>query len=112
VNGPNWIGRDLSKQVAVLRHLRAKETTEVLAWSDGVERITRSSTAHRVPWLVSVGLPGNVAWAAIAASLGWGALFCAGAILAAFAVAWALSAKIVRPIQQLDLDASMLAAGH
>jgi diguanylate cyclase (GGDEF)-like protein/PAS domain S-box-containing protein len=51
------------------------------------------------------------AWAAIAASLEWGSLFCAGAILAAFAVAWALSAKIVRPIQQLDRDASMLAAG-
>jgi hypothetical protein len=74
VNGPNWIGRDLSKVETVLRHMRAKEITEVVAWTDGVERITGSATAHRVPWLVSVGLPGNVAWAAIAASLWWGAL--------------------------------------
>jgi diguanylate cyclase (GGDEF)-like protein/PAS domain S-box-containing protein len=111
VNGPNWIGRNLRKVETVLRHMRAREITEIVAWTDGVERITGSATAHRAPWLVSVGLPGNVAWAAIAASLAWGAVFCAAATLAAFAVAWALSAKIVRPIQQLDRDASMLAAG-
>jgi diguanylate cyclase (GGDEF)-like protein/PAS domain S-box-containing protein len=111
VNGPNWIGRDMSESAAVLRHMRAKEISEIVPWLDGIERITGSSTAHRVPWLVSIGLPRDIAWAAIASALGWGVLFCTIALLAAFAVAWTLSARLVRPIQQLDRDASMLAAG-
>jgi hypothetical protein len=49
MNGPNWIGRDLSGWEAVLRHIRAKEISEIVRWSDGIERITGSSTAHRVP---------------------------------------------------------------
>jgi diguanylate cyclase (GGDEF)-like protein/PAS domain S-box-containing protein len=112
LSGPNWIGRDLSGSEAVLRHIRAKEASEVVRWSDGIERITGSSTAHRVPWLVSVGLPRDIAWAAVASSLGWGAVFCTSALLTAFAIAWMLSARIVRPVQQLDRDASMLAAGE
>ncbi len=110
VNGPNWIGRDLSGVAAVQRHMRAKEIGEVVSWSDGVRRITGSSTAYRVPWLVSE--------AARRRRMGGdrfeprlGSHFCIIALLAAFAVAWGLSAKIVRPIQQLDRDASMLAAG-
>jgi diguanylate cyclase (GGDEF)-like protein/PAS domain S-box-containing protein len=111
LNAPNWIGRDVSRSEAVLRHMRAQEISEIAPWLDGVERITGSSTAHRVPWLVSVGLPANMAWAAIGASVGWGGLYCTIALLTAFLVAWTLSARIVRPIQQLDQDASMLAAG-
>src|ERR1700730_6791432 len=86
-SGPNWIGRDLTKSEHVARHLAAKEASEVTVWSDGVARITGSSTAHRAPWLVSVGLP-TIAFADLASRLGWGALFSAGALLAAFTIAW------------------------
>src|ERR1700730_10463377 len=86
-SGPNWIGRDLAKSEHVARHLAAKEASEVTVWSDGVARITGSSTAHRAPWLVSVGLP-TIAFADLASRLGWGALFSAGALLAAFTIAW------------------------
>jgi diguanylate cyclase (GGDEF)-like protein/PAS domain S-box-containing protein len=112
VNGPNWIGRDLSKFEHVARHITAREASEVTRWSDDVDRITGSSTAHRAPWLVSVGLPSNIALAAVASRLGWGALFSTIALMAAFMVAWTLSGRIVRPIQQLGKDASMLAAGE
>src|SRR5262249_52711877 len=54
-NGPNWIGRDLHSFEHIARHIAAREMTEVISWSDGVERITGSATAFKVPWLVSVG---------------------------------------------------------
>ena len=106
-----WIGRDLGKLDIVARHLAAKEISEVAVWPDGVKRITGSSTAHSVPWLVSVGLPADIAFAAVARRLGWGLLFISIALAAAFAIAWMLSGRIVRPLRQLGKDASALAAG-
>ncbi len=111
-DGPNWLGRDLGKSPMVMRHLAAKEISEIAVWPDGVERITGSATAHIVPWQVSVGLPMDVAFAAVAARLGWGALFIIGTLVTAFAIAWMLSGRIVRPLRQLGKDASTLAAGE
>ncbi len=111
VDGPGWIGRDLSTSEAVARHLAAREISELVRWPDGVERITGSATAHTVPWLVSVGLPKEVAFAAVATRLGWGALFIIATLAAAFAIAWMLSGRIVRPLRQLGKDATALAAG-
>jgi diguanylate cyclase (GGDEF)-like protein/PAS domain S-box-containing protein len=112
VNGPNWIGRDLSDTESVVRHLKAKEVSEVTRWSDNIERITGSTTAHRAPWLVSVGLRSDIAFAAVSSRLGWSALFSAIACMMAFVVAWALSGRIVRPLHELGRDASVLAAGE
>ena len=64
-----------------------------------------------MPWLVSVGLPKEVAFAAVATRLGWGALFIIATLAAAFAIAWMLSGRIVRPLRQLGKDATALAAG-
>src|SRR5262249_25613306 len=105
-------GQDLSHLRDVARHLMAGEISEVIHWSDGVERITGSATANRVPWLVSVGLPTDIAYATVASQLGWSVLFSAGALIAAFAIAWVLSTQIVRPLRQLRNDASALAAGE
>ena len=111
-DGPNWIGRDLSKNDNIARHITAKEASDVVRWSDDVERITGSSTAHRVPWLVSVGIPSHFAIAKITHRLGWGSLFSALAIIIALMVAWMLSGRIVRPLRQLGKDASALASGE
>src|SRR5262245_6689533 len=111
VDGPSWIGRDLSTSPSVARHLAAKETSDIVVWSDGVERITGSATAHTVPWLISVGLPTEIAFAEVARRLGWAALFISGTLMAAFAIAWMLSGRIVRPLRQLGRDAAELAAG-
>src|SRR5262249_1699301 len=73
-NGPNWIGRDLSESEVVARHIVAKEASEVVFWSDGVQRITGSSTAHKVPWLVSVGIPSSTMFAGVLSKLRWGVL--------------------------------------
>jgi diguanylate cyclase (GGDEF)-like protein/PAS domain S-box-containing protein len=110
-NGPDWIGRDLSASEQVVRHLKAREASAVEVWTDHVRRFTGSSTARQAPWLVSVGLPVDVASATLAARLRWGALLGASALLAAFAIAWMFSGRIVRPLRQLEKDASTLAAG-
>ncbi len=110
-NGPDWIGRDLSGWDHVARHMAAKETSEIEFWPDHIQRITGSSTAHQAPWLVSVGLPMDIAFATLASRLRWGAALGTSALLAAFAIAWMFSGRIVRPLRQLEKDASMLAAG-
>ncbi|HZN30453.1 MAG TPA: EAL domain-containing protein [Xanthobacteraceae bacterium] len=112
VDGPNWIARDISQSEQVMRHLAAKDISEVVVWPDGVERITGSATAHSAPWLVSVGLPTDIAFSAVMRRLGWAALFIAGTLLAAFTIAWMLSGRIVRPLRQLGRDASVFAAGE
>ena len=94
-NGPNWIGRDLSGSGQIARHL-ATRSSEVAHWSDGVERITGSSSAHLVPWLVSVGLPTDIAFATVRAAAWAGTLFVA-TLMTAFGIAWMLSGQIVRP---------------
>ena len=110
--GSDWIGRDLSKDINVARQIAAKETSGTTRWSDDVERITGSSAARQVPWLVSVGIPRQVAIAAISSRLQWGALISAVVIVIAFAIAWALSGRLVRPLKQLSKDVSVLAAGE
>ena len=110
-DGANWVGRDLSKLASITRHITAREAKEVTRWSDGIERITGSSTAHDAPWLISVGLPTDIAFAAFASRLAWGGLLTTGSLMAAFVIAWMLSGRIVRPLLQLQKDASKLADG-
>jgi diguanylate cyclase (GGDEF)-like protein/PAS domain S-box-containing protein len=112
VDSKNWIGRDLSQWPDVAQRLAAKEMSGFSVWADGVERITGSSTAHVVPWLVAVGLPKEVASAAVGPRLRWGALFTVGALTIAFAIAWMLSGRIAHPLHQLSKDAAALAAGE
>jgi diguanylate cyclase (GGDEF)-like protein/PAS domain S-box-containing protein len=111
LDGPNWISRDLSGSAAVARHFAARDLSEVVRWSDDVERITGSARANLVPWMVSVGLPADVAFAAVMWRFGVGLLFTLVALLSAFGVAWMLSRSVVRPLRQLGEDASALAAG-
>jgi diguanylate cyclase (GGDEF)-like protein/PAS domain S-box-containing protein len=112
VDGPVWIGRDLSDVGDVHRHLAAKEISEVTRWADNVDRITGSATAHLAPWLVSVGLPSEIAFAGVIRHLGWGALFGLTTLLISFVIAWTLSGRIVGPLRRLRKDTAMLAVGE
>ncbi len=111
-HGLGWIGRNISGNSDVARQIAAKETSGTTRWSDDVERITGSSMARQVPWLVSVGLPRHAALEVIVSRLRWGTLFSAIAISIALAIAWMLSGRIVRPLRQLGKDVSILAAGE
>jgi diguanylate cyclase (GGDEF)-like protein/PAS domain S-box-containing protein len=110
-NNLNWIGRDLSSFRHVARLLAVREAAEVGRWSDGIVRYTGSSTAHRVPWVISVGLPRRAVLESLASQLRWSGFFSVLAVISALFIAWMLSGRIVRPLQQLEKDASVLAAG-
>ena len=45
--------------------IAAHDISEVVRWADGVERITGSAKAAQVPWMVSVGLPTDAAFATV-----------------------------------------------
>lgn len=107
---PSWIGRNLNDQ-AEIRPLVREGVDQAAIWPDSIERITGYATAHLAPWVVSVGLPKQVAYAVVTTRLTRAALFSSIAMLIAFLIAWMFSARIVRPLQQLGNDASMLAAG-
>jgi diguanylate cyclase (GGDEF)-like protein/PAS domain S-box-containing protein len=109
---PGVIGRDLSNRPTFVRHLEAKETSEVSIWSDKVPRFTGYSTAHRAPWLVGVGFPTEVASASISARFKRSLLFGLAGITIASTIAWTLSGRIIRPLRQLERDAAILAAGE
>ena len=109
---PDWIGRAPSDLDAVVQHFQGKETREIATWSDGVSRFTGYTTAHRAPWLVSVGLPTAVAAAGIATQLETSGLFGISAIAIASVIAWMVSGRIIRPLRQLERDAAMLASGE
>jgi diguanylate cyclase (GGDEF)-like protein/PAS domain S-box-containing protein len=111
-NGPDVIGADLSGAADVARYIAARETSEHTAWSDGVQRITGSSSAKLVSWLVSVGLPTDIAFAPVLRRITLGALFTLATLLIASAIAWTLSGRIVRPLRQLGKDSQALAAGN
>jgi diguanylate cyclase (GGDEF)-like protein/PAS domain S-box-containing protein len=108
---PDWVGRDLSKLEAMIFHLRAREGSEFTTWSDKVPRVTGYSTAYRAPWLVSVGMPMEVASMAVATKLKWSGLFALFAIAVGSIIAWMLSGRIIRPLRQLERDAAILASG-
>ena len=109
---PNWIARDRSGVSLVAHQLRDKEGAEIATWGDGATRITGFSTAHRAPWLVTVGLPIELASAAIAQKLQIGAAFCAIAVAIGSLIAWMLSGRIIRPLRRLERDAAILAGGN
>jgi diguanylate cyclase (GGDEF)-like protein/PAS domain S-box-containing protein len=112
VDGATWIGRHVGAFEGVARQLAARDASEVVAWPDGVERITGSAMTHSTPWLVTVGLPKEIASARAVSRVGLGILFILGTLAAASAIAWILSGRIARPLRQLGKDASELAAGE
>ena len=94
-----------------IRHIVARDSAQRMVWNDGVERITGTASSKRTRWVVSVGLPKDVALAPVLARFKWSLAWSAGALSVAFMIAWMFSARIVRPLRQLAMDASALAAG-
>jgi HAMP domain-containing protein len=109
---PDWVGRSRSKVDNAARRLRTREGSEIATWADNVTRITGYSTAYRAPWLVTIGMPMEVASAAVATKLKWSGLFSLCAIAVGSIIAWMLSGRIIRPLRQLEQDAAILAAGE
>ncbi len=111
-NANDWIGRTADWGSLAAR-IAAKEGSDISRWRrrDNLERVNGFAMARRVPWLVTVGVPTDIAYAALANRLKWGALMIGGTLALAFAIAWLLSGRIVRPLRRLGMDAAVLAGG-
>jgi diguanylate cyclase (GGDEF)-like protein/PAS domain S-box-containing protein len=109
---PSAVGRDLSNLDSMIRHLRARDGSDFTTWRDRVTRVTGFSTAYRVPWLVSVGIPAEIASAAVTTKLKLSGLFGLLALTLGSIIAWMLSGRIIRPLRQLERDATILASGE
>jgi methyl-accepting chemotaxis protein len=109
---PSKIGENLSGLDQVARHMAAKEASDIVAWSDGIERITGSSTARKVPWLVSVGLPQNVAYVTVLSRMYWSAFLSISILLVALLAAWLFSGRITKPIQAVTRMMRQLSCGN
>jgi diguanylate cyclase (GGDEF)-like protein/PAS domain S-box-containing protein len=111
IDSADWIGRDLRDQPQISQHLAAKVASGETIWPDGVSRITGSASATLAPWMVSVGLPGNVALASVKLNLTWGIAAGLVALAAALLLAWIVGRRLIRPLQELTRDAAMLSSG-
>jgi diguanylate cyclase (GGDEF)-like protein/PAS domain S-box-containing protein len=112
VDGAAWIGRDISRLGRTHVHMEQKEGSEITAWgSDGIERVTAFSMAHRVPWQIIVGVPTETAFAAIATRFGWSSLLILGTLVMGFGIAWVFSGHVARPLRRLGMDVALFASG-
>ena len=114
VDGARWIGHDVSSWPHLAKHFAEKEGSDVGSWShsDSGERVTAFTIAHRVPWLVVVGLPKNVVFAMVVFRLAMAGLFLIITLIIGFSIAWTFSGRLIRPLRQLGKDASLLASGQ
>jgi diguanylate cyclase (GGDEF)-like protein/PAS domain S-box-containing protein len=114
VDGPSWIGRDVSSWKTYAYKSEVLEGGIISPWSHSGDReyITGFSTGHRVPWRVQVALPKALAFAPVATRLELSALFIFVSFMIVCGTAWMLSGRIVRPLQQLGRDAAILAGGN
>jgi diguanylate cyclase (GGDEF)-like protein/PAS domain S-box-containing protein len=108
----SWVGRDLGPLTNILRRFAEKGSAAVVEWPDHVDRMTSSAPTEQAAWLASVGLPTHIAFETMMRKLSLSALFVSIAAIAAFAIAWMLSGRIVRPLRQLGKDAAVLASGE
>jgi signal transduction histidine kinase/DNA-binding response OmpR family regulator len=111
-NKPDWIGRDVSDEPIVRRHIEIGKASEEAVWLDGVTRVTASVKARAVPWVVTVGLPVDTTFAAASEEVRWDLSVSSLAVAMAFLLAWRLSLGIVGPIRQLQQAAAIVGAGN
>jgi diguanylate cyclase (GGDEF)-like protein/PAS domain S-box-containing protein len=111
VDAPRWVGRELRDEAHHSRYSTLKEANGAVLWPDNVERITASATTMRAPWLVSVGLPVDTAFANVVSRLVWGSVASIATLAVALVLAWMFSGRIITPLRQLSADATTLAAG-
>ncbi|MDQ3700160.1 MAG: sensor histidine kinase, partial [Chloroflexota bacterium] len=106
-----WIGRSALDSSAVREALRRREGISEGDFVDGVRRLSGFAAAERVPWVVVVGVPTDVAYGALQREL-WRSL---ARLLAAGGVAGLLgvllSRRLTRPIGRLTAAARAYAGG-
>jgi PAS domain-containing protein len=102
-----WIGRNLlqSREGGLEDSLKHRTGVRIGASADGIDRIAGFSMADRVPWLVYVGVPADVALAPVRARLLGNLELGCGMLLVGLLLAVRVANGIASPLKQLSDDA-------
>jgi diguanylate cyclase (GGDEF)-like protein/PAS domain S-box-containing protein len=111
-NAEIWNGETLIGTRAVQQALKQREGSFALLAEDTVPRLAGFATATRVPWMVYIGTPTEVALAPVDARLQERLAVSVVVLLSLLLVALYLGERISRPLRQLATDAQALGDGN
>ncbi|MDB5851068.1 MAG: sensor diguanylate cyclase [Rhodoferax sp.] len=112
IDPEKWIGKNvLGAAGGVRQSLRLREGIRNGKSADGLERIAGFTMASRMPWLVYVGVPTDVALAPVRTRLYENLMAGAAMLAIGFLLAVWVAHRISSRLRQLGADAAMLEAG-
>lgn len=111
-NAEIWNGETLIGTPAVRQALKQREGTFSLLAEDAVQRLAGFATARRVPWMVYIGTPTEVALAPVGERLRERLIMSAVILSGWLLLALYLGEGIARPLRQLAADARALGDGN
>jgi PAS domain S-box-containing protein len=105
------LGSDVSRLPTGKRALELKEGTDILTTRKGVPRLTSVATAQKVPWIVVVAVPTEVALARAREQERQSLLLFAGAFAFALAAGVLVARRLIEPMRRITGDALAFAGG-
>ncbi|MBA3670548.1 MAG: response regulator, partial [Gemmatimonadaceae bacterium] len=106
-----WVGRDISNLSATRATLAMRDGVLEVVGVDGVTRLSGFATATRVPWMVYVGIPSEVALRAVREQERRALALGIASLTLSLLLAWLLARGISRPVRALTADADAFASG-
>ena len=111
IDSDRWLGKRLDPPGGRQRRAGKREGTVVGPGADGIERVGGFTVAHAVPWLVFVGMPKDLALAAVQKRLKNNLLNAGGMLLVGSLLAYAIGEGIASPLRKLSAEALELGDG-
>ena len=111
LNSQIWLGETLIGTQGIQQALKQRESSLALHAEDGMPRLAGFSTATRVPWMVYVGTPTEVALAPVTQQLRDRLLVSGAVLLGLLLTALFLGERISMPLRQLAADAKKIGEG-
>ena len=105
IDSDRWLGKRLSPPGGRQRQAGKREGAVVGPSADGIERVGGYTIAHAVPWLVFVGMPKDLALAAVHKRLKTNLLNAGGMLLLGSILAYAIGEGIASPLRKLSAEA-------
>jgi len=111
IDPAKWIGRQFDIEPLRRALIDGEIVLEMTSPVDGVMRLSAFVRAAKVPWVVYVGVPTDAALAHARTEAWWRGGIALLTLALALALAWSVSRRIARPVQELSQDAKRLGAG-
>ena len=106
-----WIGTNLSANPDIQRARKEREYSGETVAADGATRLAGYTTVAAVPWIVYVGIPGNVALERARRELTQLSVLALCMALLAGLLAYLLARQITRPVEAIAESARQVATG-